>query len=249
MNLVIEISKAEMELNNLNKTIDNLKKELKSKTLEEENESLKLIHQLCENDISEYKEQIKLLEENLKSNSDELNKIRKENENLKKAKNVPKEDIEIQKPLTEIKRISKKYGINLFKRLLPSLSEELEKERKKEEIPENVLEEYLKKKKDYETIFNELIIKCNKYYEEEKNEKKLVNDHMDFIDKVNNEIQNLDNNFSIVNPNINLNLSDGKQIFEEICEKVESLNFALIDLKDVYFVLKNFYNLKIFYLI
>jgi len=240
MNLVLEISKAELELNKLNKAIDNLKKKLKSKALEEENESLKLIHQLCENDISEYKEQIKLLEENLKSNSDELNKIRKENESLKKGKNVPKEDTENQKSLTEIKKISKKYGINLFKRLLPSLSEELEKERKKEEIPENVLEEYLKKKKEYETTFNELIIKCNKYYEEEKNEKKLVNDHMDFIDKVNNEIQNLDNNFSIVNPNINLNLSDGKQIFEEICEKVESLNFALIDLKDVYFGVKTF---------
>ena len=232
-NLVLELSKKVEELNQLNKIIDNLKKELKSKTLEEENESLKLIHQLCENDISEYNEQIKSLEENIKSNSDVLNNLRKENENLKKAKNVQREDIEDKKSLTEIKGISKKYGLKLFKRLLPSLSEEFEKE--KEEIPKNVLEEYLKKKKDYESTFDELIKRCNNYYEEEKNDKKLVNDHMEFIDKVNNEIQNLDNNFSIVNPNININLSDGKQIFEEICEKVEILSFALIDLKDIYF--------------
>ena len=82
MNLVLEISKEEEEINRLNKTIDNLKKELKSKILEEENESLKLIHQLYESDISENNEQIKSLEENIKSNSDVLNNLRKENEDL-----------------------------------------------------------------------------------------------------------------------------------------------------------------------
>ena len=239
MKLVLEISKEEEELKRLNKTIDNLKKELKSKILEEENESLKLIHQLYESDISENNEQIKSLEENIKSNSDVLNNLRKENDSLKKANNVQKKDIENQKSLTEIKIVSKKYSQNIFKRLLPSLSED-EKEKKKEEIPENVLEEYLKKKKDYESTFNELIMKCNNYYKEEKNEKKLVDDYMDFIEKVNNEIQNLDNNFSIVNPNINLNLSDGKEIFEEICEKVEILSSNLIDIKDVYFGVKTF---------
>ena len=63
---------------------------------------------------------------------------------------------------------------------------------------------------------------------------------MNFIDKVNNEIQNLDINFSISNPNINLNLNDGKQIFEEICVKVEILSSTLIDLKDVYLGTKTF---------
>ena len=239
MKLVLEVSKKEEELNQLDKTIDNLKKEIKAKTGEEENENLKLMHQLCENDISEYKVQIKALEENIKLNKDVLNNLRKENESLKKAKNIQKENDEDQKPVT-IKSISKKFGINLINKLLPSLSKELEKERKKEEIPKNILEEYLKKKKDYENTFNNLIMKCNNYYEEEKNEKKLVEDYMSFIDKVNNEIQNLDNNFSINNPNINLNLNDGKQIFEEICVKVEILSSSLIDLKDVYFGSKTF---------
>jgi len=83
-------------------------------------------------------------------------------------------------------------------------------------------------------------LKCNNYYEEEKNGKKLVEDYMNFIDKVNNEIQTLDINFSISNPNINLNLNDGKQIFEEICVKVEILSSTLIDLKDVYLGTKTF---------
>ena len=239
MKLVLEISKKDEELNQLNKTIDNLKKEIKSKTGEEENENLKLMHQLCENDISEYKLQIKALEENIKLNKDVLNNLRKENESLKKAKNIPKDDNEEQKIVT-IKNISKKFGINLINKLLPSLSKELEKERQKEEIPKSILDEYLKKKKDYETTFNNLIMKCNNYYEEEKNEKKLVEDYMGFIDEVNNEIQNLDNNFSIVNPNINLNLSDGKQLFEEICVKVEILSSSLIDLKDLHSGAKTF---------
>ena len=239
MELVLEVSKKEEELNQLNKTIDNLKKEIKAKTGEEENENLKLMHQLCENDISEYKVQIKALEENIKLNKDVLNNLRKENESLKKAKNIKKENDEDQKPVT-IKNISKKFGINLINKLLPSLSKELEKERKKEEIPESTLKEYLKKKKDYEKTFYNLIMKCNNYYEEEKNGKKLVEDYMSFIDKVNNEIQNLDINFSISNPNINLNLNDGKQIFEEICVKVEILSSTLIDLKDVYLGTKTF---------
>ena len=240
MKLVLEVSKKDEELNQLNKTIDNLTKELKSKTGEEENENLKLMHQLCENDISEYKLQIKALEQNIKLNVDVLNNLRKENESLKKAKNIPKDDSGNQKPITQIKGISKKFGINLLNKLMPSLSKELEKERKKEEIPKSILDEYLKKKKDYESTFNKLITKCNNYYEEEKNEKKLVDDYMIFIDEVNYEIQNLDNNFSISNPNINLNLNDGKQIFEEICTKVEILTSALIDLKDVYLGSKTF---------
>lgn len=88
------------------------------------------MHQLCENDISEYKVQIKALEENIKLNKDVLNNLRKENESLKKAKNIKKENDEDQKPVT-IKNISKKFGINLINKLLPSLSKELEKERKK----------------------------------------------------------------------------------------------------------------------
>jgi len=239
MELVLEVSKKEEELNQLNKTIDDLKKELKAKTGEEENENLKLMHQLCENDISEYKVQIKALEENIKLNKDILNNLRKENESLKKAKNIKKENDEDQKPVT-IKNISKKFGINLINKLLPSLSKELEKERKKEEIPESILKEYLKKKKDFEKTFYNLTMKCNNYYEEEKNGKKLVEDYMNFIDKVNNEIQTLDINFSISNPNINLNLNDGKQIFEEICVKVEILSSTLIDLKDVYLGTKTF---------
>ena len=67
MELVLKISKQEEELLELNKTIDALSEEIiiyrdKKPFLEEENEDLKITHQLCNDDIINYKEQIKKLE-------------------------------------------------------------------------------------------------------------------------------------------------------------------------------------------
>ena len=90
MKLVLEILKKEEELNQLDKTIDDLTREIKKNKGEEENENLKLLHQLSENDISEYKEQIKLLDSEIKINSELIQNLRKENESLKKIKKLKK---------------------------------------------------------------------------------------------------------------------------------------------------------------
>ena len=84
MKLVLEISEKDEELNRLDKTIDDLAHQINVNTGKEENENLKLMHQLCENDISEYKAQIKVLESNIQLNSKILDDLRKENESLKK---------------------------------------------------------------------------------------------------------------------------------------------------------------------
>ena len=119
MKLVLEISEKDEELNRLDKTIDDLAHQINVNTGKEENENLKLMHQLCENDISEYKEQIKVLESNIQLNSKILDDLRKENESLKKNKNPEKE--ENKKPIKNIKDISKRFGINLINKLMPSL--------------------------------------------------------------------------------------------------------------------------------
>ena len=92
MKLALEVSKTDEELNQLNKEIDELTQQLKEKTGEDEIENLKLLHQLSENDISEYKSQIKILESELKLNSEILDNLKKENQNLKKSKNVENKD-------------------------------------------------------------------------------------------------------------------------------------------------------------
>ena len=86
MKLVLEVSQKDEELNQLNKKIDDLTREIKKNTGEEEIENLKLLHQLSENDISEYKSQIKLLESEIKLNSELIENLRKENKSLKTKK-------------------------------------------------------------------------------------------------------------------------------------------------------------------
>ena len=195
MKLVLEVSKKEEELNQLDKTIDDLTREIKKNKGEEENENLKLLHQLSESDIKEYKQQIKLLESEIKLNSESIENLKKENARLKKDKKV--EEDEQPKKINDIKDFSKKFGINLVKKFVPSLSKEIQKEIKKEEIPKKILDECLQKKKNYEKLFEELAMKCNNYYEEERKQKQFVEDNKIMINKMNNEIQNLDNNFNI----------------------------------------------------
>ena len=86
MKLVLEVSKKEEELNQLNKTIDDLTLEIKKNKGEEENENLKLLHQLSESDIKEYKEQIKLLESEIKLNTELIENLKKENASKKNKK-------------------------------------------------------------------------------------------------------------------------------------------------------------------
>ena len=238
MKLVLEVSKKEEELNQLDKTIDDLTREIKKNRGEEENENLKLLHQLSENDIKEYKEQIKLLESEIQLNSESIENLKKENKSLKKDKKV--EEDNQPKEIKNIKDFSKKFGINLVKKLLPSLSKEIQKEIKKEEISKKILDEYLEKKKNYEKLFEELILKCNNYYEEERKQKKLVEDYKNIINLMNTEIQNLDNNFNIEFQNLNLNLNDGKKILDEICLKIGFISSTLIDLEESYLGIKQF---------
>ena len=91
MELVLKISDQEEELNQLDKTIESLSEEIVKKRdrkpfLEEENEVLTITHQLCIDDITNYKEQIKQLELNVKIESDIISNLKKENEELKKVK-------------------------------------------------------------------------------------------------------------------------------------------------------------------
>ena len=78
MKLVLEVSKSDEEINRFNKEIDNLTQELRENTGEEENENLKLLLQINNSDILEYKK-IEILKSEFALNAEIL-------ENLKKRK-------------------------------------------------------------------------------------------------------------------------------------------------------------------
>ena len=137
MKLVLEVSKTDEELNQLNKEIFNLLEKLKTIPGKEENAYLLFLHQLNENDISEYKKQIQLLESNIKLNSELIDKLKKENEDLKK--NEKNEKSETKEPLNNLIDITKSFGINIISK--NSCLQKNKQEIKKEEIPKEILEQ------------------------------------------------------------------------------------------------------------
>ena len=64
--------------------------------------------------------------------------------------------------------------MGIIKKHYSSLSKQMSKGIQKQNIPKDVLEQNLKKKKEYETQFEEIQDKFNKYYEEFIKEKKLI---------------------------------------------------------------------------
>ena len=238
--LALEVSKTDEELNQLNKEIDELTQQLKEKTGEDEIENLKLLHQLSENDISEYKSQIKILESELKLNSEILDNLKKENQNLKKSKNVENKDENKNK-----NNLDSNADVDLNK-LLDSESNDniIKKEIKKSVISKNILDECLNEKKEYEKLYEEIILKCNSFYDEENKNKIKLEDYRNLIYKINNEIENLNKNFSIQYPNLNLNNPNNEKTLTKICTKIELASSALISFEEVYLDLKNFLNFE-----
>ena len=240
MKLALEVSKTDEELNQLNKEIDELTQQLKEKTGEDEIENLKLLHQLSENDISEYKSQIKILESELKLNSEILDNLKKENQNLKKSKNVENKDENKNK-----NNLDSNADVDLNK-LLDSESNDniIKKEIKKSVISKNILDECLNEKKEYEKLYEEIILKCNAFYDVSNKNKIKLEDYRNLIYKINNEIENLNKNFSIQYPNLNLNNPNNEKTLTKICTKVELASSALISFEEVYLDLKNFLNFE-----
>lgn len=244
MKIVLELSRTEEEINKLNRTIYDLTQELKENTGEDKIEDLKLFHQLNENDILEYKKQIEILQSTIKLNSEIIENLKKENEQLKLNKNkeiINKEKDDKQKHVNNIKEFTKKFGIHLINKIIPSLSKEIKEKENKEEITQEILNKYLLEKDKYQKLYDELIIKCNDYYDEENRQKRLVKAFKTIINKINSEIQNLNNNFNVEIPNLpNLNSSEGKKLLEDINSKVDVVSSNIIDLEEIHLETKKF---------
>ena len=90
--LVLQLSNSENELKKAEQTIQQLKEEKIIKIskkenpniIKEENEYLKITHQICLSDIKDNQNQILYLQNELKNNQTKTIKLKEENENLKK---------------------------------------------------------------------------------------------------------------------------------------------------------------------
>ena len=114
--LYSEISLSENKLEKAEEEIKILKdKKLKIENpelIKEENEDLKLAHELCLEDIKAYNEKIIKLKEMLKKKEEKLSKLREENTNLKNDKNIKKEEPEIMKNIiSDFKELFTSIGL------------------------------------------------------------------------------------------------------------------------------------------
>ena len=90
--LILKLSNYEIELKKAEQTIQELNEEKimiisqdeNPNIIKEENESLKITHQICLADIKDYQNQVLYLQEELTNNQTKIIKLKEENENLKK---------------------------------------------------------------------------------------------------------------------------------------------------------------------
>ena len=213
-----EISLSENKLEKAEEEIKLLKeKKLKMENpdlIKEENEDLKLTHELCIEDIKAYNEKIIKLKEMLTKKEEKLSKLREENINLKKDTNIKKEEPEPSKNLIfDFKELFKSIGL---KSVEMTDNDVIENNTVKDE--ENIKminkEKVEEKQKEFEKILDELKNKANQINSIVNKQKEIINEHKKYLNEINSFLSKFREklNISINNKILNNNKSKIKEI-------------------------------------
>ena len=213
-----EISLSENKLEKAEEEIKLLKeKKLKMENpdlIKEENEDLKLTHELCIEDIKAYNEKIIKLKEMLTKKEEKLSKLREENINLKKDTNIKKEEPEPSKNLIfDFKELFKSIGL---KSVEGTDNDVIENNTVKDE--ENIKminkEKVEEKQKEFEKILDELKNKANQINSIVNKQKEIINEHKKYLNEINSYLSKFREklNISINNKILNNNKSKIKEI-------------------------------------
>ena len=213
-----EISLSENKLEKAEEEIKLLKeKKLKMENpdlIKEENEDLKLTHELCIEDIKAYNEKIIKLKEMLTKKEEKLSKLREENINLKKDTNIKKEKPEPLKNLIfDFKELFKSIGL---KSVEGTDNDVIENNTVKDE--ENIKminkEKVEEKQKEFEKILDELKNKANQINSIVNKQKEIINEHKKYLNEINSYLSKFREklNISINNKILNNNKSKIKEI-------------------------------------
>ena len=213
-----EISLSENKLEKAEEEIKLLKeKKLKMENpdlIKEENEDLKLTHELCIEDIKAYNEKIIKLKEMLTKKEEKLSKLREENINLKKDTNIKKEEPEPLKNLIfDFKELFKSIGL---KSVEGTDNDVIENNTVKDE--ENIKminkEKVEEKQKEFEKILDELKNKANQINSIVNKQKEIINEHKKYLNEINSYLSKFREklNISINNKILNNNKSKIKEI-------------------------------------
>ena len=216
--LEVKISQCESELKELNNEINKILIELEnqkkvSMKFSEEKKELESIVILNKEDILRYKDKIKELKKKKEIYNEKLFNLKKEKEELKLKNNKDNiiEEIEIENitNITNIKELSKSLGFeieNNNNNKNEDNNNNIDDQKNNKDTDTKILEEILKKKEEYELKFNKLKEKCNEYYKNKEQQKIIINDHKNYIEDMNQNMNIYFNelNISLINENENI---------------------------------------------
>ena len=230
-----EISLSENKLEKAEEEIKLLKdKKLKMENpdlIKEENEDLKLTHELCIEDIKAYNEKIIKLKEMLTKKEEKLSKLREENINLKKDTNIKKEEPEPSKNLIfNFKELFKSIGL---KSVEMTDNDVIENNTVKDE--ENIKminkEKVEEKQKEFENILDELKNKANQINSIVNKQKEIINEHKKYLNEINSYLSKFREKLNIsINNKI---LNNNKSKIKEIKTLVDKNSVILFELENI----------------
>jgi len=225
------IEKAEEKIKTLKETIS---KRQNPNLLKEENEDLKLTHQLSEEDIKIYSEKILKLKEEFSKNEGILLKLREENEKLKKEKNeIKRQSKENQNMILNFKDLKKSINLKIKKDSKNDYVKNVDdkemnyKENKKTEN----LESINKKKNEYEKILDELKDNANQINVTLKKQNETVNGYRNYLNEIHGFLTKFRERLNISVNNVILNNNNAKlKEFGSLFDKVSIMLFELDDI-------------------
>ena len=187
--------------------------------------------------MSKFKDQIKELNQKKEIYSEKLLKLKKEKEELKLRRNEKKEKEDINK-IIDIKDLPKSLGLEIINDTNNIQNEdnnnidENSEQKNNKNIEIKVLEEILKRKEDYEIKFTELKDKCNQYNKVKEELKIVINNHKDYLDDIN---QNMNIYFMEFNNSENVLNEEKSKSFDNIYKQTDNISYLISKIEQINF--------------
>ena len=231
------LKEADVTLKNLkNNKLDNKKliNEIKSSI-----EDMKLTHNLCIEDINNYKEELRKLKNKLDEGEKRIKQLKEENENLKKIRSKKTED-KFNKKAHIINTIQLSQFLGLKSKKSKDIQKKFERGEDISEKNNNNKDLYLKKKADLEKKFQELKEKSNRFNESIEDQNKIIKDYKDILKEINQNMNNFNEGLNIsVLDNANMQDNEQQKKFDEIYEQIDKVTIIMISLEDLVSNIKN----------
>ena len=233
-----QISSSESMIKKLENKIKDLKdiisKRQNPDLLKEENEFLKITHQLSVEDTKIYNEKISKLNEELQKNKISLLKLREENEKLKKAKNIKKQESKSeQNTILNVKDLYKSIGLKKMNFLKNNKVKNINNNQINNKINnknEN-MEKINKKIKEYEKILSELKNQANQINLVMNKQNEIINGYRKYLNEVHGLLNKYRERLNISINNIVINNNNAQlNEFMILFEKVSLMLFELDDI-------------------